>query len=167
MVLDLGWGIFHACPTQSRARSAPRTSAAKKGRPAWRPTEPAKPAPATWARAGKSRLRSTFSRRQHVHPGGDHRYGRHPADLADPSPAVVAHAGAAHLLGRRRDPFSGNAGGRFLLQRLVRKGALHLAGGVFQPGRRLQRLLGDAIPQVGQASRSRTSAPSPSRSISR
>ena len=63
-------------------------------------------------------------------------------------PTLVATAGAAHLLGRRGDALGRGAAGRLLLQWLVRALQRQLAAGGRQPGRRLQQLLGDALPQT-------------------
>ena len=73
---------------------------------------------------------------------------RDPAHLAHRPSDLVAPPGAPGLLGRRGDAIDRDPARRFLRQRLVRALQHHLAPDRRQPGRRLQQLLGDAIPQA-------------------
>ena len=75
MDLTLASATSTASPRPSRARSARRTSPAKRARPAWPPKAPARTRRASWARAGRfpprsaSRPRRTFTLAEIKGPG--------------------------------------------------------------------------------------------------
>ena len=104
--LGMNMGNLSRLSRRRRARSARRISPARRARPAWPPKAPALGAPATWARAGRSRPAcgskpgETFTLARHRRPRRD------PADLDDPHRHTGASASCASTGTARRSPRS-------------------------------------------------------------
>ena len=84
-----------------------------------------------------------------VHAGRDRRAGRHSADLDD-ADRQLAVLHPALLLGRRDRAVDRGAGRRLLRQRMGEVRAGQLDPVTRQSRQRVQLLLGDAVPQVGE-----------------
>ena len=142
-----------------RARSARRTSPAKRARAAWRPRAPARTPRATWARAGRSRPRSgsrparRFTLAEIDGPGAIQQIWMTP-DRRLTRPVILR----IYWDGQEQ-PSVECPVGDFFACGWGKYCAGQLAGGLRQPRQRLQLLLGDAVPQAGAGSRWRTSTP--------
>ncbi|CAA9551561.1 MAG: FIG01197961: hypothetical protein, partial [uncultured Thermomicrobiales bacterium] len=133
----LGGALALDQPRERRRRQGPRRDGDRGHRRRSRPR----------ARPGLEGLAEhRRARRLDRHPRRDRRPRRDPAHLADRRPRRLAAAHPALLLGRGADAVGRDPTRRLLLLRLG--GALQhrLLADRGQPGRRLQQLLGDALP---------------------
>ena len=145
-----GWATSRGSRTRRRGRSAPRTSPARRARRAWPPRAPARRRPADLGQGWKISPSVRIKAGETFVLGEIAGLRRDPAHLDD-ADRQLALLDPPHVLGRR-----GAAVGRGARRRLLRVGlgqlrAALVARRVRQPRQRVQLLLGDAVPQVGEA----------------